>query len=203
MVSPTNSPLIPHPRPNDDHSMTMRQYLQELTAPPAQTLRTLQPTSTTISYTVSTRSIPRTVSSRVLYYVGILLRVGLGVTTTLLLWLKWRTANEKLYLYEGMVIELLKSWRIDGLAEACHWRYLIPGAMAILFLVFRRNYTGTSPHSQISTVLAFNTNNRRVSDCPSWPRHPNLHHVLYVPTDAYDTFHTHDEHTGHLHTRGF
>jgi phosphatidylinositol glycan class H protein len=35
------------------------------------------------------------------------------------------------------------------LAESCQWRYLVPSTLLLLFLVFRRNYTGmSSPYSR-------------------------------------------------------
>ncbi|KAF2832384.1 hypothetical protein CC86DRAFT_313370 [Ophiobolus disseminans] len=118
----------------------MREVLQELTAPPAQTLRTLQPTSSTVSYTVSTRPVPRTIPAICLHYISILVRVVLGLATVLLLWMKWRVTNGNLSYIEVQISSSLKDWQVDRFAEACRWKYLIPGALVILFLVFRRNY---------------------------------------------------------------
>lgn len=122
----------------------MREILQELTAPPAQILRTLQPTSSTVSYTVSTRPVLRTIPATYLRYTSILFRIAFGLATTLLLWVKWRVTNAKLSYHQ---VQLLRwgDWQLDKFAEACQWTYLLPSAFVVFFLVFRRNYIGTPP----------------------------------------------------------
>lgn len=150
-MSPTHH--LHYTSTNDDHPVTMREYLQELTAPPAQTLQTLQPTSTTASYTVSTRPVPRTISARLFRYISILLRVAVLLATLFLLWAKWRVSNEKLLYVERQIMEVLKEWQMDTVVEACQWRYIVPGALVTLFLVFRRNYTGTSPLHEVLPQL--------------------------------------------------
>lgn len=119
--------------------------IDHLNSPPIQTLQVIQPTSSTITYTVSTRPIPKTVAALVGYYGGICLRVILGVTSMLLLWLKWRVTHaQSLDLLLGALGHDAEG-QLVKLAEACQWRYLVPSACLILFLVFRRNYTG-KPH---------------------------------------------------------
>jgi phosphatidylinositol glycan class H protein len=124
----------------------MLTLIDRLNSPAAQTFHVLQPTSSTITYTVSTRPVPKTLPALVGYYAGILLRVSLGVISILSLWLKFCVTNEARY------DPALRLWKMGHgveahlvrLAEACQWRYLIPTACIMLFLVFRRNYTGTS-----------------------------------------------------------
>ncbi|KAH6841999.1 GPI-GlcNAc transferase complex, PIG-H component-domain-containing protein [Alternaria alternata] len=124
----------------------MLTLIDRLNSPPAQTFHVLQPTSSTITYTVSTRPVPKTLPALVGYYAGILLRVSLGVISILSLWLKFCVTNEAQY------DPTLRLWKMGHgveahlvrLAEACQWRYLIPTACIMLFLVFRRNYTEES-----------------------------------------------------------
>ncbi|KAJ5064944.1 GPI-GlcNAc transferase complex, PIG-H component-domain-containing protein [Bipolaris maydis] len=93
----------------------MSSFLHSLASPPAQTLHVLQPTPTTITYTVSTRSVSKTLPAHVGYYAGILVALG----------------SEG----EGQLVKLVETFQ---------WRYLIPSALLTLFLVFRRNYTEES-----------------------------------------------------------
>lgn len=124
----------------------MLTLIDRLNSPPAQTFHVLQPTSSTITYTVSTRPVPKTLPALVGYYAGILLRVSLGFISILSLWSKFCVTNEAQY------DPTLRLWKMGHgveahlvrLTEACQWRYLIPTACIMLFLVFRRNYTEES-----------------------------------------------------------
>jgi phosphatidylinositol glycan class H protein len=120
----------------------MHAFLQQFTASPAYTLRTLQPTSSTVSYNVSTRPSRKTLLADLSHFVGILFRIIVGLATVSLLYTKWRIAFEK---PTAVLLWVIGSERTDvllGFAEACQWRFLAPSAVALLFLVFRRNYTG-------------------------------------------------------------
>lgn len=136
------------------NSSTMLILIDRLSSPSAQTLQVLQPTSSTITYTVSTRPIPKTLPALVGYYAGILLRVVLGTTSVLLLWLKWRVTQAQ---SPDLLLGALghdTEGELVKLAEACQWRYLVPSTCVILFLVFRRNYTGSSlPYLSLSSLL--------------------------------------------------
>ncbi|KAF1939495.1 hypothetical protein EJ02DRAFT_256263 [Clathrospora elynae] len=118
----------------------MSALLQRLTSPPAQTLRTLQPTSSTITYTVSTRHEPNALPAKLGYCVGILLRVLLGLSTVVLLWTKWRVTSERSTSALQWVGGIREA-QLVKLAENCNWRYIGPSALGVLFLVFRRGYT--------------------------------------------------------------
>lgn len=129
----------------------MLTLIDRFNSPPAQTLQALQPTSSTITYTVSTRSVPKTLPASVAYYAGILTRVLLGITSVLLLWIKWRvTQAQSLDLSLGVLSHEAER-QLVKLAGACQWRYLVPSTLLIFFLALRRNYTGMSlPYSQSS-----------------------------------------------------
>lgn len=131
----------------DDHSIAMRAFLEDITAPPAQTLRTLQPTPSTVSYTVSTRPAQKKVIASLAHYAGLLFRVAVGLATVLFLWVKWSVTFEKSTSTLGWVLGDRYVAQLLQLGAVCQWRYLGPAAAFILFLVFRRNYTGTVPCS--------------------------------------------------------
>lgn len=143
-------------------SFIMCSLLGRLTSPPAQTLRVLQPTPSTITYTVSTRSVPTTLPAHAAYYVGILFRILLGVASVLLLWIKWRTSNE---VPMSCLRDALGSegGQLGGIIEALQWRYLIPSTLVITFLVLKRNYTGT-----LSMPFPFVVGSRRGTDWKVW-----------------------------------
>ncbi|KZM18904.1 uncharacterized protein EKO05_0010379 [Ascochyta rabiei] len=118
--------------------------LARLTAPPAQTLRTLQPTPSTVSFTVSTRPTPATVAAKLRYYAGLLIRIVAGALALTTLWAKWRITH-------GRSTDILL-WTLGGpqtaaLLEAIGglgWQFVAPGAMVVLFVVLRRGYTEES-----------------------------------------------------------
>ena len=118
--------------------------LARLTAPPTQSLLTLQPTPSTVSFTVSTRPVPSTVAATLRCYVGLLARLVLGLSTLFAVWVRWRIsrgqdANMLLWALGGpQTLSLLKT--LGGIG----WQYIGPGACVVLVLVLRRGYTGTS-----------------------------------------------------------
>lgn len=181
----------------------MRASLQRLTAPPAQTLRTLQPTPSTASYIVSTRPKSKTIPTKIAIYVGLVIRIIVGLATALLIWTKCRVETASTEYILLCTLGHLRTQQLLIIADTCQWRYLAPSALVIFVLVFRRNYTGTL----LSLLLLYHTLachlhcNRRVSNSPSWPRYTNLHHIRDVPTKAHDALHTHDKHTRYFHTR--
>ncbi len=146
----------------------MSALLQRLTSPPKQTLWTLQPTPSTIKYTVSTRPVPKTLVARAGRYVGIVLRVVIALCVLVFLWTKWQITFEK------QAIVSLQRWisrnsnttmanEFLKLAKTSPWHYIAPAAIVVLFLVFRRGYTGTYllpslsasiPKSQMLILLA-------------------------------------------------
>lgn len=139
----TRPPHIPtHTRHGD--SVIMPTILQQFTSPPAQTLRTLQPTPSTIQYTVSTRPIPSTIPARLTHYAGYLIRCFVGLATALLLWTRWRLTYEKSTdILQWALSSTHEAW-LHKVAESCQWIYLAPSALVAVFLALRRGYTGTT-----------------------------------------------------------
>lgn len=113
-----------------------------MNSPTSQTLTTFQPTSSTISFTVFTRPVPKTLPALLGFYLSILVRGLIGAFTLVILLLKWRASFEKstaaLQWVFGLVFE---AWLVKT-TETLQWRYLAPGALLTLWLVFRRGYTG-------------------------------------------------------------
>jgi phosphatidylinositol glycan class H protein len=134
----------------------MRDLLQRLTAPPAQHLRVLQPTCATVSYTVSTRTLPKTLPVRLAHYIGIILRTVTGLSAAILLLLKWRlTESEKVPNVLMRLLDPIKDWPLLHVVESWQWTYLVPSAFVIMFLALRRDYTGSFLHSSLSLSAWF------------------------------------------------
>lgn len=124
---------------------TIITILQRLASPPKQTLRTLQPTPSTVSYTVSTRPVPKTLPAILGFYIGIPVRILIGIGTLVVLWTKWRVSTTK---STGLLLWMFGNAGKEQLvkvADMSQWRYLAPGALLVLYLVFHRGYTGKHP----------------------------------------------------------
>lgn len=120
----------------------MRALLSRLSAPPCQTLRILQPTQSTVSYTVTTRPTPRSLTASIVHYIALQLRVVSGLCTSLLVWTKWRLTFEQSTRLLATVMGSGFEDTLIKVADFCEWMYLAPGALILLFLVFKRGYTG-------------------------------------------------------------
>jgi phosphatidylinositol glycan class H protein len=139
--------LLPPTHFSDVDPMTMQEILQRLTAPPAQILRTIQPTPFTASYTVSTRPIPRTVLSKIASHVSVLIRVVIGLLTAFVLWILSGVYNERTEHVLLYILGHIMTEQLLDLSIWCQWVYTAPCALIVLTLVFRRNYTGKPHHS--------------------------------------------------------
>jgi len=106
------------------------------------------PTPTTVSYTVSTRSVNRTLADQVKRYVIATIRLVIGILVSLIL-------LEKTCLSSPIVRTLLpipdilshagSSGRLAYMiASTTSWRWILPSCLAILWVVFRRGYTEES-----------------------------------------------------------
>jgi hypothetical protein len=124
-------------------SIIMLPLIASLISPPSQTLRTLKPTPSTVSFTVSTRPERKTVPAVLKHWVGVLIRILVGVGVLLLLWVKWRVSSVQstdvlLRVFGGPQTVLMLQF-----VGRCQWRFLVPGTLAVLFTVLRRGYTGS------------------------------------------------------------
>ncbi|KAJ4991564.1 GPI-GlcNAc transferase complex [Stagonosporopsis vannaccii] len=118
--------------------------LASLAAPPTQTLHTLRPTPSTISFTVSTRPVRTSLAAKLLHHVGLLTRMLLGLSTLAVVWTKHQLSR-------GVAPPVLlwalggpqTTWVLRAIAGV-GWLYMIPGALVALYLVLRRGYTEES-----------------------------------------------------------
>jgi hypothetical protein len=178
----------------------MANFLSQLTSPPAQTLRILQPTSSTITYTVSSRPVPSTLPAKALLYIGILLRVLLGFATVIALRAKWMIKDAQSIDYLRAALgSTEKEAQLLKAISACPWVYLAPGVAGVLFLVFRRAYTGTIflllPIPRMSSKFCSIQLLRRyrgIFNPPPRSRCADEYYIVHVPPDAHHALHTYD-----------
>jgi phosphatidylinositol glycan class H protein len=136
--------LLPCTQCYDDTEMVLP-LLARLTAPPTQTLHTLAPTPSTVSFTVSTRPVPTTLAAKLGHFIGLLTRVVVGVCTLALLWVKRSLSHASPHTTDALL------WALGGPQTASllkavggmGWMYMGPAALLVLFLVLRRGYTGS------------------------------------------------------------
>ena len=124
----------------------MLQLLQRLTSPPTQRLTTLQPTPSTVGFTVSTRPVPKTLPALLQYYISILLRLLIGLCAVAVLFLKWKPeiTRQTLNAVLGAWIEQYVAAEVVG---CLRWRYVVPGVGLVWYGILRRGYTGQSPQT--------------------------------------------------------
>ncbi|KAH4257163.1 phosphatidylinositol N-acetylglucosaminyltransferase [Parastagonospora nodorum] len=120
--------------------MTMQDFLRRITAPPAQILRTVQPTPYTVSYTVSTRPVPRKLHARLASYVSVFFRVTVGLATAFVVWIVSGLDLPRAEIPLLYVLGRLRTEQLLESASRCQWMYTAPCALVIFALVFRRNY---------------------------------------------------------------
>ncbi|KAK5019269.1 hypothetical protein LTR16_000458 [Cryomyces antarcticus] len=113
------------------------------------TLRVLQPTATTISFTVSTRSPKDTLTARLVHYLSIIVRVLLAIAVLLLSWTKWRLTFPLPPPQTASSIEVLFLSTPAGqsaayLTRLISWRWLSLVEALVLWTVLRKGYTKES-----------------------------------------------------------
>ncbi|KAF2737445.1 hypothetical protein EJ04DRAFT_593065 [Polyplosphaeria fusca] len=115
-----------------------------LTPHAMETFTVLQPTSSTVSFTVSTRPALRTIPTRLSYYVSIIIKILLGALALVALWTKWRTSSAKPTAIIGWMLgDALEVWLVNTVNRV-QWMYLAPLAGAVIYSVSRRGYTEES-----------------------------------------------------------
>jgi hypothetical protein len=177
---------------------TIIAVLKRLSSRPPQILRSLRPTPSTVSYTVSTRQQSRSLPARLAFYIGIAVRILIGISALVLLWTKWRVSSVKstavlLWLCGGTGEEALVE-----LAQRLEWQYLAPGALLVFYLVLQRGYKGTHPSFSVGELADIGI--RRIPHCALRPRRSDLDHFLHLPPHTDHALHTNYEYPGHLHT---
>ncbi|OCK77933.1 hypothetical protein K432DRAFT_104648 [Lepidopterella palustris CBS 459.81] len=124
--------------------------VSRLMSPRKQILTTIRPTPSTISFTVSTRPVPHTLTSHLLFYFSILLRLSLGIAAIALLWAKWRIefpVGEPTGARVSLAAWIFGSSAghlVTRGADTVGWRWLAPAVVGVLWAVVRRGYTEES-----------------------------------------------------------
>lgn len=122
-----------------DHAPTITMSLH---SSPSQTLTVLHPTSSTVSFTVSTRPVPKTLTAILGFYLSIFVRCLAGTIILVVLWAKWQIGpRNSTDAFLWVVGDASEAWLLKSV-EPLQWRYLAPGAVFVFWFVFRRGYTG-------------------------------------------------------------
>jgi len=106
-----------------------------------------RPSPTTVLFTVSNASPRQTITSQILFYLTCLLRVLIAASTALLLVVKSqctaKTNDIDVYLAECPSWLPKYSPILVRTATTSKWQHVAPISLVVLFLCFRRFYTGT------------------------------------------------------------
>lgn len=108
-----------------------------------------RPTPTTVLYTVSTRRVSNTLPSQIQRIVLGLLRIIIGLSTSLVLLAKIRLSSADhikalLTFPDPRVFGHSPGLRAHILASTTPWTWVLPASALIMWLVFRRTYTEES-----------------------------------------------------------
>ncbi|KAF2743791.1 hypothetical protein M011DRAFT_450681 [Sporormia fimetaria CBS 119925] len=112
--------------------------LLRLRVPPKLVMSVFQPTTSTIRYAISTHPPPTSVLGRVWVYVLMFLRIALGVLALGVVGVKWDLTRPRSWVSK-MVRGEDAAWLAEQLV-GLQWRYLLPVAAVVVYLVLRRGY---------------------------------------------------------------
>jgi phosphatidylinositol N-acetylglucosaminyltransferase subunit H len=115
-----------------------------MTNPPC-SLRTLRPTTTTVSYIVSTRTPRDSLWSRLVHWTALFLRILIICQILLVLWFKWNVV------FHNAKSDTIPPWMSGSpfgqvaelLVTAFPGPYLVPIAIFCIWILVKRGYTGT------------------------------------------------------------
>ncbi|KAI9770865.1 MAG: hypothetical protein M1835_006499 [Candelina submexicana] len=112
-------------------------------------LSTHRPSPTTVQFTVSNAPPLKTVSAKVVVYTTLLLRLifGLAIVSVSIANIRSTSPNDKPSSFEILVTHNPAGALSRTVAENVDWRILLPIGGTIAYLVIRRGYTGSSPHT--------------------------------------------------------
>ena len=159
-------------------------------------LTILRPSSTTVSFTVSTSSPPQTFASHVTTWLLLGFRVLLAALTLFVL------AAKYLHLHSTFFTCLS-----DGL-DLVSWLYVCTGAAVALFLVFRRFHTGMlcflvmRHHVDFYNIFLLSFF-RRESPCTTNTRDSNLYYLAVLSPASYHSVHSNFTGSRYLRSRSF
>ena len=111
-------------------------------------LRVRRPSPTTVEFIVSNAPSTNTITSQVFFYLSILVRVLLCVTTLIVLIAKAEYHSHLTSQEENIELlrfSLIPAAMLSPVDSTISWHTLIPGSLSILFLCFCRFHTGKPP----------------------------------------------------------
>ena len=180
---------------------TMIAVLKRFSSPPPQILHSLQPTPSTVSYTVSTRRVSTTLPAILAFHIGIAARILVGASALVLLWTKWLVSSARSTVIILWICGRAGEDALVELVESLPWRYLAPSTLLLIWFVLQRGYKGRS-----CSILPLrdhaNVHIRRIPHCPSRPRPSDVHHVFHISSGPNYAFYTDHKYPRYLHTRG-
>ena len=119
-------------------------------------LTVLRPSSTTVSYTVSTSLSSESFTTHATHWLLLALRVSIGLLAIFILLARYLESTK---LVPSSLSEILVS---------VPWTYIAPSSLGALYLVFRRFYTGMSPVLHVFKVFAVLKAHLSLQKSPSW-----------------------------------
>ncbi|KAF1813465.1 hypothetical protein P152DRAFT_320665 [Eremomyces bilateralis CBS 781.70] len=111
------------------------------TLPAVQSFEVINPTETTVQFTVSTRRRGQGFASHVFAYIKVAVRILLGASISLLLFVKWSHDRNTIPRWLSRFTALEAG---IGLVEQMEWMYLIPISIVGLWLAVRKGYVEES-----------------------------------------------------------
>jgi phosphatidylinositol glycan class H protein len=157
---------------------TLITILKRLASPPAQSLQNFQPTPATVTYTVSTRPVAKTLPATVASYVGIAVRIAIALAGTLALWMKWVVSSRKsLEVVNQVFGRMVEDRLVKGVGEI-RGEYMVPVVLCALWFVCKRGYVGMYYSASASSAHLFNLSYilimcRGICNCSERPWAPN------------------------------
>src|SRR5579871_1646998 len=109
---------------------------------PLCTLRTYQPTPTTVRFTVSTRAAPEQFVGRCVHYLLLAGRLLLASIVLLILWIKWQNILQHSLHLPSVLAQSGLGYSMKWIAEQIPARYLVPVALLFLWVIVQRGYKG-------------------------------------------------------------
>ncbi|KAF2260053.1 hypothetical protein CC78DRAFT_571458 [Lojkania enalia] len=129
-------------------------------APVPPTLTTFAPTPSTISFTVSTRPLSSTLPAKLSNRLSLVLKALLGILAIVALFTKYRLQTSKSTALLSFVLGCTLEHKLCAALRDVSWKYVLPSAVAVLYLVIHRGYTEESLLALRSLGLQTRTSSR-------------------------------------------
>ena len=111
---------------------------------PLCTLRTYQPTPTTVRFTVSTRAAPEQFVGQVTHYLLLAGRIVLASIVLSILWMKWQNMLQYSPHLPSVLTQSGLDYSMKWIVERVAAQYLFPVALLFLWIIVQRGYKGKS-----------------------------------------------------------